>query len=462
MFESLKNHRIWYILSVIALIFYILYSAKMAFFSGRDLWEDETHFWTMVQYCSIGEVFKLMKVEGHMMLWYLVVMPFAKLNFPYPYTMVFLNWLFCTSAIFIMWKKAPFHHIVKILIMLCPVFLTLYSAHARCYSIGICLLFCACAFYKERLAKPYLYFLILWLCANTSFPAAIGATSLGIPFLYELFENKMYKNACIVILLTGLTGAIFYFQFANFQIADFETYGYANNVLENFFKYSEFGSINLTLVRNLEIKLFIILLTAILALNPKVFGIYLTCFVPFVLFFVNVYNPRPWHLAFFVVYLIILSWIFVLGKNKNSNILLILISLFFVSLLPLRINPPKGNKFLEQTFAEIPELSSAKIFTDIAPISMAVMLPDLNKDGIFVYDMNGRNLSNFDAMITYFDKNAKEYEPNMLYKYLDKENFLITLSPIDFKKFKNVNVIFYKEYTKVDRKIYVYSLVPKV
>ena len=61
MLEYFKEHKekIGYLLSIIAFIFYLLYSAKMSFLSGRIPWEDEAHFWTMVQNCSVFEIFKL-------------------------------------------------------------------------------------------------------------------------------------------------------------------------------------------------------------------------------------------------------------------------------------------------------------------------------------------------------------------------------------------------------------------
>ena len=44
-------------------------------------WHDETIAWLISQELNFIEIIKIMKIEGHTFLWYLVLMPFAKANF---------------------------------------------------------------------------------------------------------------------------------------------------------------------------------------------------------------------------------------------------------------------------------------------------------------------------------------------------------------------------------------------
>ena len=439
MLEYFKEHKekIGYLLSIIAFIFYLLYSAKMSFLSGRIPWEDEAHFWTMVQNCSVFEIFKLMRVEGHMMLWYLVVMPFAKLNFPYPYTMQVINWLFCTTALFIFWKKAPFDNYLKALIILCPIFMKLYAVHARCYSIGICFLFLACSMYKERLKKPYLYFLMLFLAANTSVQGTIGAAALGIPFLCELYRNKLYKSAIWISIMSLLTAVMFYFQFNNFQLTDYDASDtfIRINLVSKFLGIHSFRQLSYFGLRIWELRLFVIALIILLIKYPRILFMTLFSGILGALFFSIVYNPRDWHLAFFVIYLIVIYWIFLEEEPLKKKKILFLMMFFFVGIFLISPKPPSGDKSLVEAFEKYnDEFKNAKVFSAMPPIVTSVVVPSN------LYDMNGRNLSRYEGLVTYFDKQAKEYEPECLYKYIDpsKKNYVILKFDTKLKKFSNV------------------------
>jgi len=452
MIDYIKNNKekIGYLLSVFAFIFYFIYSAKLSFLSGRTAWEDEAHFWTIIQNCSIGQIFSLMKVEGHMMLWYLVVMPFAKLNFPYPITMQIINWLFCTFAIFVFWKKAPFNYYLKAFILLCPVFFSLYAVHARCYSIGICFLFLACTLYKERLKKPYLYFLMLFLSANTSLQGAIGACALGIPFLSELFRNKSYKPAMTILTMTSLTVLMFFFQFYNFELTDYDASDtlIRHNIIAKILGIQKISFKSHSFHTIVEIWIFLITTFILFLKNTKTLFMYLFSFSLCGLFFLIVYSPRPWHEAFFLIYFLVISWIFFLecSSDKYKKVLTFLIFCLFTRLIFIHISPPNGTKLFIESFEIYPELSKGKVFTNISPIGVSVILPQINKQGIYLYDLNGRNLSSYECLKTYFNKQAKEYNPENLKQFLDKEkrNFLITNESIDFSKFKQIKFIPYQ------------------
>lgn len=153
-------------------------------------WYDESHAWQIAHDLNIFELFRFMKAEGHTVLWFLCLMPFAKTNFMYPYSMLLLNWFFCFIAILIMWLKAPFNSWVKFLISFGFPFLGMYSVIARCYSLGIMFLFMLLALEKDKLKHPNWYALLLILLANTSLMGTIPAFVLGVIFAYEMIKNK--------------------------------------------------------------------------------------------------------------------------------------------------------------------------------------------------------------------------------------------------------------------------------
>ena len=72
---------------------------------------DETHAF-YISRLKLSEIFAITRVEGHTMLWYLILKPFSSLKL-YPYSMSIINWIFCVSAIWVLWKKSPFSVISK-------------------------------------------------------------------------------------------------------------------------------------------------------------------------------------------------------------------------------------------------------------------------------------------------------------------------------------------------------------
>ena len=68
----------------------ILYGGIFALYAVINLilvllhepWRDEIHAWLMAKQLSIVDLFHESRFDGHPILWHLLLMPFAKLNFP--------------------------------------------------------------------------------------------------------------------------------------------------------------------------------------------------------------------------------------------------------------------------------------------------------------------------------------------------------------------------------------------
>lgn len=464
------NKKTYFIFTIAVFCAFIFITLKATFFSGRGCWEDEAHFWTIIQNVTIPELFRLMKVEGHMLLWYLVVMPFAKLNFPYPYPMQILNWLFCVGALAIMWKKADFNPLIKAMIVLSPVFMGLYAVHARCYSIGVFFLFGACALYKKRLNYPYIYFLILWLAANTSVQGLIGATALGLVFLFDLIKDAKIdktklKIPVIITALTALTGLMFYFQLIGAATPDYEIASKDLNKSENFILMF-WGIIPITKalfykIIGLRIAAFAFL--GIFATKPRALFVYAFPMLISSYFFATAYYPRYWHLAFFFIYLIIACWIFAI-ENKNEKINKIFITVFYTFLfcfLTVKIQPPAEFDVLSPTFIKNSEFKNAKTFSNIDPITLSVILPKINPNGIYIYDLHGRKLNSYEGLNVIFNKEAKNYVPQDLKNNIDltKRNFLITYDDLEKNDlFPTIKKKIFIKGSRKGQKYYVYEI----
>ena len=176
--SKLNNFLSRYCIFIFAVITFLIMFIHVPFW-------DETHAFEIAR-LKISEIFYLTRIEGHPILWYLIIKPFSNLKL-YPYSMYIINWLFCIGAIYALWKKAPFSPIAKTLITFSVPFLFYFGPIARNYSVGLLFLFLICAYHKKRFKHPYLYSIFIVLAANTSILVMIGAFYFGLLFLYDLF-----------------------------------------------------------------------------------------------------------------------------------------------------------------------------------------------------------------------------------------------------------------------------------
>ena len=269
-------------------------------------WYDEVHAWTIAQDLNLIEIIKLMKYEGHTILWYLCLMPFAKFNIGYPYSMLLINWLFCFVAMLILWFKSPFNNWIKFFISFSFPFLGYLPVVARCYSIGIMFLFMLCALYKDRLKHPNWYALLLILCANTSVMALIGATILGAEFLYKLIREKIKNYYVFLILAIGIIlVAIQLLSSSTNGIRTESFFGLSSGNIDTLLKYFLF-SFN---IKHLLVVCALFMLVVYFIVN-KIFPKFLLfSFSLQSLIFVFVYSGNFWHYIFYYVYLIVGLWL---------------------------------------------------------------------------------------------------------------------------------------------------------
>lgn len=315
----MKNNKVF----IISMIIWVVVSLFRMF--NHIPWLDEAHAWTIVQELNLFEIIKLMKVEGHTLVWYLMLMPFAKLNWGYPYVMQFLNWIFCFGAVLLLWKKAPFNDLVKVLITFSFPFFTVYPIIARCYSIGIFLLFLLTILYKDKLKHPIIYSILLVLSANTSVMVLFASTAFGFLFLYDFFKNKCdLKQLIISSLIFILGGSLILYML----LGNDPTY------------LGEFRGIS-AIIKGIEWWYFIlafaltmVILFVVRQSKPSMFFIG-TTYTLLSYCFIFKYFGHYWNHYFYYIYLLIAVWLFFeLGfkLDKDLNKILV-ISLCLISIL---------------------------------------------------------------------------------------------------------------------------------
>lgn len=152
--------------------------------AGHELWRDEANVWLIARDLSPIQLFREIRYQGHPCLWYLLVMPFAKLGFPFK-TISALSFIVMAFGAGIFIFRAPFHPITKFVCLLSPIFSYYYPVVARNYClIALLLILLACC-YPKRNEKPWLYGLLLGLLVQADTIALATAGLISLMWLWE-------------------------------------------------------------------------------------------------------------------------------------------------------------------------------------------------------------------------------------------------------------------------------------
>ena len=93
----------------------ITYGAALLFtIFHHEPWRDEAQAWLIARDIPLFSLFNQMQYEGSPALWHIIIMPFAKLGFPYiTINLVHFLIIYLAAAVFV--YKSPFSKTTKIL-----------------------------------------------------------------------------------------------------------------------------------------------------------------------------------------------------------------------------------------------------------------------------------------------------------------------------------------------------------
>lgn len=134
-----------------------------------------------------------MKYEGHFLLWYLILMPFAKLGFPYITTNI-ISWSITCISVWLILKKAPFKTYKKVLLIFTFPLIYLYPVISRCYCLIPLAVVVMCIFYKTRKEKPFRYLISILFLANTHVIMLGMVGIVLLDFFIEMIKEWKNKN----------------------------------------------------------------------------------------------------------------------------------------------------------------------------------------------------------------------------------------------------------------------------
>ena len=194
----------------------ILFLFAVIAFAGvlhHEIWRDEGQVWLVVRDLNLYGIFDHVRNEGHPLLWYLLVMPLAKLKLPV-ISMQLLSFVFMTAAAAVFLWKAPFCKLSKVCVIFSAGFLYWLTIISRSYSIIPLFLFLLAVFYKRQKEHPYIYCLFNILLSNIHMLMFGFCSAIAMLFGYEnIFKNpenrKKYIAPFIIMLVCLAVTALY-------------------------------------------------------------------------------------------------------------------------------------------------------------------------------------------------------------------------------------------------------------
>lgn len=421
----------------ISLIIPILFSViTLVITLNRTPFWDETHAFEIAR-LNFFEILYLTRIEGHNILWFLILKPFSALKF-YPYSMLIINWLFASCSIFVLWKKAPFNDITKILITFSTPFLLYFAPVARCYAIGVLFLFLICANFKYRYKKPYLFSILLLVCSNTSLMTLIPCFYLWIMYLFQL-TKKNSKKTIICLSFFILNIILLLIQFLGVK-QPYNTQSDHNNFVYLLNSFIVFPKSDYFYTTIFHILVFILFYYSIFYLYKKSkYALFLMIgsFFTLTYIFYFIYGASFWNHYFYYIYFVVLYWLFYRQTSKNKFLRYLCFSIFLCCCFPCFLHKngeipmtysSNSKKIAEIVFNNI-DRKNAEFYcldwwSDISPASDLYF----KKKGITIYDVFHNDRTGFKSISSIFYYRIMPLDIEKFYNSLDKtkKNYIIT------------------------------------
>ncbi len=198
----------------LALFFYILINLVLIW--THEPWGDEAQSWLIARDNPISELFLRTSVEGHTVLWWLILAPFAKLGFPY-ITANIVSLFFMTVTVWLVLFKSPFPMVLKLVIIYSPLSVYHLSVFSRQYCLFALIASILAILYPKRLEKPGLYGVALALLVQIHIHFIGFAFILSLLWLVDLWGIKEQKR-CMGCLPQKVLYCLFPFLSAVFLI----------------------------------------------------------------------------------------------------------------------------------------------------------------------------------------------------------------------------------------------------
>jgi hypothetical protein len=332
-----------------------LYAAAVLFGSyHHEPFSDEADPWVFARDADIASEFRpYFSNTGHPPLWYLLLIPFARLGFGIE-AMQYLNAAFAVAAAYLLLFRSPFSLWFTLPLLASSFMAYQYAVVARGYMLMILLLFGVACAYRHRHRHPVRYGLLLGLLCNTEIFAAVPAGILALMFAWESWGLRKKVAALETRLKAWALGAALFVagaltsiysllpaegrreQFSNLYFHP----GDAVNAVRN-------GFFPMIQERSWEMDSLFFTAASLLAWlawslrkHAGMLVFYLVWVGWFLFFFACIYPGNTWHFTLFCVFCVATIWIAQSSENRavgKPKAMLLVLALTFFATIPLSV-----------------------------------------------------------------------------------------------------------------------------
>lgn len=178
-------------ISIVITVAYFAFNLFLVF--RHEAWRDESQAWTMAKNLSLIELFRALPTEGHPCLWFVFIMPFAKIGLSFYYFSL-ISLTVMTVSLYLFLEFCPFSLLVKIAVLFSSIFLYFNPVVSRIYSLIALIVVLLAVFYKDRISRPVLYGVLVGLLLQTHVVVFGLAIGLSIDLFIEYLKNRRNKR----------------------------------------------------------------------------------------------------------------------------------------------------------------------------------------------------------------------------------------------------------------------------
>lgn len=192
-------------------IFILVSAINVLLILCHENWQDEAQAWMIARDVRLDNLIETLSFEGHPILWFLVLMPFARLGFPY-FTLNIISFVIMEAALALLLLRSPFSTLFKVLISLSPLFVYYLPVISRSHSLVALFIILLAILYDKRDKRPILYGLCLALLLQTHMLAAGLVIILCLFMLKDtlmLFKKESINEKELYVNLVGLALPVF-------------------------------------------------------------------------------------------------------------------------------------------------------------------------------------------------------------------------------------------------------------
>ncbi len=211
-----KSHLFLTILFILVSIFNLILAIN------HEYWRDEAQAWLIARDCSLtpDSLFTVTSYEGHPLLWFLLLMPFAKFGFPFA-GLKYISWGIMTVSLFIFFFNVKLPTLLKAVLALTPAYIYFFVVPARSYSLAGLLIICISATYNRHKDFPVLYSILLSMLLQTLVIMGGFVTALGMAWFIETLISIIKRDTDKIVIIKNIIGLSFLLISALFLLWEF-------------------------------------------------------------------------------------------------------------------------------------------------------------------------------------------------------------------------------------------------